>query len=54
MATGFVGNIESEGIGEAPDAEEGCLDAKIIDTLMPLLSAATSTPSETHFGLWVG
>ena len=54
LPSGVVGNMESEEIGDATDAEEGCLDAKILDRLVPLLSVATSTPSETHFGLWVG
>lgn len=54
VVTAHVGNAEAEGTGEAPDAEEGRLDAKTIDMLVPLLSTATSTPGETHFGLWLG
>jgi hypothetical protein len=43
-----------EAAGEAPDAEEGRLDAGTVDLLVPLLVGATSTPGETHFALWLG
>ena len=39
---------------ERVDAEEGSLDTSIVDQLVPLLAAATSTPDGCHYGLWRG
>ncbi len=39
---------------ERIDAEEGSLDTSIVDQLIPLLAAATSTSTRCHYGLWRG
>ena len=35
-------------------ASWGDLGAETVDAIVPLLASATSTPSESHFGLWQG
>lgn len=32
----------------------GALDREVVDALIPLLRATTSTPDRCHYGLWVG
>jgi len=39
---------------ERIDAEEGSLAMSIVDRLIPLLAAATTTPTRCHYGLWQG
>jgi hypothetical protein len=39
---------------EDVDAERGSLDDGIVDRLVPLLAAATSTPPSCHYALWSG
>lgn len=48
-------NVEvSWPLHERIDAEEGSLDTSIVDQLIPLLAAATSTSTRCHYGLWRG
>ena len=39
---------------ERIDAEEDSLDTSIVDQLVPMLAAATSTSTRCHYGLWQG
>lgn len=36
------------------EVEEGSLGANVVDCLVPILDAATSTPDRCHFALWNG
>jgi hypothetical protein len=39
---------------DAVDAAEGDMGEALVDALVPLLSAATTTPERCHYGLWGG